>query len=427
MSVADDGHTAVRTTGGPGGPGGSPRLTGVRTRAARARSAAAPVLDVVQPVGWAVLGVGLVALVVALRLDWREVAVIGIAAVLVFLLAVPWLLGRSDVHIDLDLEPQRVVAGHSVSAKLVVSNTGDGRQRGVLLDLPVGSGIHRYDVPPLAPDGSHEETFVIRTERRGVIPVGPATVRRGDPLGLMSRDATWGGVTEVLVRPPMVAVESLGTGLLRDLEGATTDKLSESDLAFHALREYVPGDDLRHIHWRSSAKLAGTGNNQLLVRQYLDSRRSHATFVVDDRRAAWAGEDDFETALAAVSSLIGRAILDEISATFVCGDRASSGGVGQAALDMVCRAGYGSTGLVDAALTASIVAPDTSLLFLFGGPGTDFATYQRAAAISGPDVRTFAITVDPAAKSRVVEATGLLALNLTKLDDLPGLLHWSVA
>ena len=39
-----------------------------------------------------------------------------------------------------------------------------------------------------------------------------------------------------------------------DLEGVPSDQLSMSDLAFHALREYVPGDDLRHVHWRSSAK-----------------------------------------------------------------------------------------------------------------------------------------------------------------------------
>ena len=90
-----------------------------------------------------------------------------------------------------------------------------------------------------------------------MIAVGPATTRRGDPLSIFSRDVTWTGVREVLVRPPMVPLETLGAGLLRDLEGVTTDAVSPSDLAFHALREYVPGDDLRHVHWRSSAKAMG--------------------------------------------------------------------------------------------------------------------------------------------------------------------------
>ena len=48
-------------------------------------------------------------------------------------------------------------------------------------------------------------------------------------------------MTEVLVRPPMTPLDSLAGGLLRDLEGVTTDAITASDLAFHALREYVPG------------------------------------------------------------------------------------------------------------------------------------------------------------------------------------------
>ena len=64
-----------------------------------------------------------------------------------------------------------------------------------------------------------------------------------------------------------------------------------SDLAFHALREYQPGDDRRYIHWRSSAK-AG----RLLVRQFLDTRRSHLSIVVDADPDLYAGgEGDVET------------------------------------------------------------------------------------------------------------------------------------
>src|SRR5690606_22953750 len=110
-----------------------------------------------------------------------------------------------------------------------------------------GSTVHRYAVKALAAGASDEESFTIRTERRGVIAVGPATTLRGDPLGLVSRDMTWTPLREILVRPPLIPVESLGAGLLRDLEGVSTDAVSQSDLAFHALREYVPGDDLRHI------------------------------------------------------------------------------------------------------------------------------------------------------------------------------------
>ena len=173
-----------------------------------------------------------------------------------------------------------------MAAGVLVVNSASTRLVPTTLEVPVGSAVHRYGISSLAPGATHEESFTIRTERRGVIPVGPAMTRRGDPIGLFSRDMVWTPVREVLVRPHLVPMESLGAGLLRDLEGVSTDAVSQSDLAFHALREYVPGDDLRHIHWRSSAKvMASTGESSLLVRQYLDTRRSHATIVVDDRLA----------------------------------------------------------------------------------------------------------------------------------------------
>ena len=146
----------------------------------------------------------------------------------------------------------------------------------ILVELPVGLSAARFVLPPLTPGDAHEELFVVPTSRRGVIQVGPATTVQGDPLGLMRRTLTWTERTELFVHPRTVALESLGAGLLRDLEGSTTEDVSMSDLAFHALREYQPGDDRRYIHWRSSAK-AG----KLLVRQFLDTRRSHVTVIVD--------------------------------------------------------------------------------------------------------------------------------------------------
>jgi hypothetical protein len=296
-----------------------------------------------------------------------------------------------------------------------------------MLDLPVGSIVHRYAVPRLGPGESHEETFTIRTERRGVIPVGPATTRRGDPLEMLSRDVEWTHVTEILVRPPMVPMESLGAGLLRDLEGVSTDAVSQSDLAFHALREYVPGDDLRHVHWRSSAKaMAVADDTQLLVRQYLDTRRSHVTLVVDDLAAVWADPEDFETAMSVAASIIVRATLDEFDTSFVCGARAASGTSGHVALDSVCRAERGQVGLVASAHRAAVVSPDTSLLFMVSGSAVDFDDFQRALGPFPPEVSRYALIVDPSGQSRVTETGGMVVVQIGDKADLGGLLRWSV-
>ncbi|MDT0185548.1 DUF58 domain-containing protein [Microbacterium sp. ARD31] len=384
-------------------------------------------LEVIKPIGWLVLGLGLGAAMVATFTAWRELAVLGTACLLLLVLAVPFLLGRTSVSVDLRLQPERVAAGESVAAGVLVVNRAASRLVPTTLEVPVGSAVHRYGISSLAPGAAHEESFTIRTERRGVITVGPAMTRRGDPVGLFSRDMVWTPVREVLVRPHLIPMESLGAGLLRDLEGVSTDAVSQSDLAFHALREYVPGDDLRHIHWRSSAKvMASTGESALLVRQYLDTRRSHATIVVDDQASAWADPEDFETAMAVAASIAVRAVLDEFDVSFVCGRHASTGSDGHLALDAVCRAELGDRGLVESGRQASSLAPDTSLAFFVGGSGTEFTDVLRAAAAFPPEVRRFGIVVDPEGNSRVTETGGLPVLHLAAKEDLGGLLRWSV-
>jgi len=384
-------------------------------------------LEVIKPIGWLVLMLGLGALLVATFTSWRELAVLGMACLALLALALPFLLGRTAVSVDLRLQPERVAAGESVAAGVIVVNRASTRLVPTTLEVPVGSAIHRYGISSLAPGATHEESFTIRTERRGVISVGPAMTRRGDPVGIFSRDVVWTPVREVLVRPHLLPMESLGAGLMRDLEGVSTDAVSQSDLAFHALREYVPGDDLRHIHWRSSAKvMASSGESSLLVRQYLDTRRSHATIVVDDRLSSWGDPEDFETAMAAAASIAVRAVLDEFDVSFVCGSHASTGSDGHLALDAVCRADFGQRGLVESGRQASSLALDTSLAFFVGGNRTEFTDILRSAAAFPPEVRRFGIVVDPEGTSRVTETGGLTVLHLAAKEDLGGLLRWSI-
>jgi uncharacterized protein (DUF58 family) len=381
----------------------------------------------VRPLGWAVLALGLGTAYLAALAGWREMVVLALSCGLLLVLAAPFLLGRTDVEVELVLEPDRVSAGESVAAGVVVRNTATTRMLPTTLEVGVGSAVHRYGVGALPPGGYHEEAFTIRTERRGAIRVGPALTRRGDALGLFSRDVVWTPMREVLVRPPMTSLDSMGAGLLRDLEGVSTDAVSQSDLAFHALRSYVPGDDLRHVHWRSSAKvMASTGESALLVRQYLDTRRSHAVVVVDDAAEAWPDPDHFEMAMSAAASLVARAILDEFEVTYVCGEHAATGGDGHLALDAVCRSDTGGDGVVTAARRAISLTTDASLAFLLGGAGTGFTDLLRAAAAFDPQVRRVAVLVQPGRRSRITETAGVEVLHLDDLRDLGGLLRWGV-
>lgn len=378
------------------------------------------VLDVLTGLGWAVLAVALCCAVLARLGGWPELAAVAIIGGVLLVLAAIFLLGRTQVEVTVDVQPQRAALGAPVSGAVTVTNRARTPLLPILLELPIGEGAARFRLPTLTPAAAHEELFVVPTERRGVYDVGPATTRRGDPLGLLSNDRVWSEAVEVFVRPRLVALDALGGGLLRDLEGVTTDALSSSDLAFQTLREYTPGDDLRHVHWRSSAKL-GT----LLVRQYVDTRRSHATVIIDQSPDSYTAPDDFETAVSVAASVAVRASVDEFDVSLVCGEHAA-GGEGITVLDACCRVAPGPRPLVEAAGAAAELAPDTSLLLVVTGARAGFEAMQRAAAQFPSEVARYVVQVDPRQRTRRTDSGSVPVLGLQRLDDLPALLHGSV-
>lgn len=381
-----------------------------------------PAWATVTPIGKAVMAVGLVAWVLAWRLGWDEMAVLAALCLLLLGIAALFMLGSTNIAVTMSVEPPRVTVGEAVAGDIEVTNKARTPLLPVLLELPVGAGGVGFDLPALLPNARHSEIFVVPTERRGVIEVGPVTTARGDALGLFRRDVTWSEVTEIFVHPKVTPLEPLGAGLMRDLEGHAAENISMSDLAFHALREYVPGDDLRHVHWRSSAK-----HGQLLVRQFLDTRRSHLNTVVDAQLAMYSSEDDYELAISVAGSLLVRAILDGFDATFLSGDHAMTRGTGKAALDACSRAEPGPQSLVEVAAKGNRLAPDTSVVFLITGPETDFLTLQRAAAQFPIEVGKVAIRIDGGAAPALRSAGELPLLTLGRLADLPVLLKWGLS
>ena len=152
-------------------------------------------------------------------------------------------------------------------------------------------------VPRLRPGATKVVTYTLPTERRGVFKVGPLLLGRRDPFGLASSLRRCGDADEFFVYPRVWPVRAVPSGRARDLDGPTVDSAPQGSITFHALREYVIGDDLRHIHWKSTAR---TG--QLMVKQHVDTSQPDTTIVLDMRRLSYS-EASFETALEAVASI----------------------------------------------------------------------------------------------------------------------------
>src|SRR5215207_4514861 len=271
--------------------------------------------------GWSVVAGAILALAAGYVWGWLEIIALGWGLVVLVVAASVWLVGRGAGTIRLVLPAQRVVVGEPAEARLIAANPGRRRFAGVQLELPVGTRVVERVLPGLPRGGAFDEQFRIPTERRGVVPVGPARTVRADPIGLMRREIVWSETAELHVHPRTVPIAALSTGFIRDLEGSPTRDLTASDIAFHALREYVPGDDRRFIHWKSSAK---TGT--FMVRQFEETRRSRLMVLLDLDARSYADEDEFELAVSAAASVGARAIRDSRSVSFVVSGRDRSSG-----------------------------------------------------------------------------------------------------
>jgi hypothetical protein len=407
----DTWSTLASTLTRPDGPAG-----GVVERTSRA---ARVVRRIVTPIGWAVLGTMITAWLLGWQLGWREAMLLAAACLLLVLMSLVFLIGRATLHVNVMLQPRRVSVGAPAAGQVNVTNISPRRMWPIRLELRVGAAVARFNLPSLPSSHQHDELFVIPTTRRAVVAVGPALTVRGDPLGLVRREVAWTGVTELFVHPRIVGLDPLGSGLLRDLEGQTSNAVSMSDLAFHALRDYAAGDDRRYIHWRSSAR---TG--QLMVRQFVDTRRIHATMVIDGDPASYATEDEFELALSAAGSVAVRAIQDEQQASIIASHEAVADGNIQQILDGLTRAEFGEAADL-ASLTGSVLrtAPDTSIAILITGSVLPFGTTRRAAASLPPEIDTVALRIDPNADPGLTSVGNITVLTLHALNDLPALMR----
>ncbi|QNE34529.1 DUF58 domain-containing protein [Leifsonia shinshuensis] len=378
-----------------------------------------PVVRTVSALGWVVLVSGVLALTLVLVFGWAEFAFLGATLLAALVLAVGFVIGRSTYAVGVELTPRRVVAGDRAYGRLTVRNSG---QRPVLptrLELPVGEGVAGFTVPRLVPGAEVEELFAVPTARRALILAGPAISVRGDQLGLLRRTTRWTDQVELFVHPRTVRLAATARGLVRDLEGQTTKVITDSDLAFHALRTYEAGDDIRNVHWRTSAR---TG--QLMVRQYQETRRSQLLLALDAERARFASDDEFELAVSVFASIGCHVIREDtgIDALWQGGGLRVS--TPTAFLDDSCRlqpSGSGA-GVREFLRQATLRMGAPSLAVTVVGSQATPAELRAAAALWTSDTETITVRVDETAEPRVARLGRTILIVLGRLDELPALL-----
>lgn len=374
-------------------------------------------VSAVTPLGWGVAGLGAVCAVVGWLWGWLEFRALGFLALALVAVAVLLTLRRVTHDVTLELHQPRVKVGEPGLGRVWVRGQRAGSPAAAI-ELPVGRVVARFRVAALGADDSHEELFSIPTRRRGVIPVGPVRAVQADPVGLMRRTRELTPPQELFIHPKVVMVEATAIGFLKDVEGVTTANLSSSDVSFHALREYVPGDDRRSVHWKTTAR---TG--RLMVRQFEETMRAHLLLLLSTVRRDYATDDDFEAALSAAASLGLAALREERQVSFYTSAGRVMFPTGVGLLDELCRVELADDGasLRELALLAGNEASGISVAGFVTG-GTDPVELRAAQLVLPPQIRTFALRNQsdlPLARHQVGDIT---VLDLPDVEELPRVL-----
>lgn len=257
-------------------------------------------LKAVSPNGVALAALGVLCLVAGVLLRNPSLVGVGVAFLAVVALAVVTTARHPDLAVVRHSRPDRLVVGEAAEIEVTVTNVGRRRTRRRSAHDSWGGTSIPLPLPALAPGESfrHADRFV--PERRGVVPVGPLRLSRADPFGVIQGGGQAGGVARLVVLPRTRPLHTLPAGRRRDLDGPTSSVAPEGGIAFHTLREYDPGDDLRLVHWRSTAR---TG--RLMVRRNVDTNQPDIVLVLDTGLVRWEGSSAaFEVAVSVMASLV---------------------------------------------------------------------------------------------------------------------------
>ncbi|HEV2784461.1 MAG TPA: DUF58 domain-containing protein [Actinophytocola sp.] len=376
------------------------------------------------PRGGGVVGLGV--LLAGLGFWWRYpgLAGLGVAFVLMVAVAVGTVVTPARVRAARTVRPRTVHRLGACTGTLELTSTS--RRLPVQLDAvdSVGGAPFSVDVPPLAPGRTTAVEYRIPTARRGVLPIGPLLLRRRGLAGLADSTVELGSIVEVHVVPRVLPVRGLPAGVRRGHVGAD-ERVERGGTDLVGLREYVPGDDLRRLHWATSAR---TGT--LMVREDADPARPHLAVVLDDRAAAFADPDSFEDAVELAASLLTAAMADGHPVRLL----SVSG-----AVDLEVPAGAAGTGDADPVLTAladialaaessapfSVPARDLDVVAVVSGAAADPAPLMLEAGRASVGV---VLVVDPATDGVPMSAVGsVLVLRAPRVEDLTGLWDTVVA
>lgn len=256
--------------------------------------------------GRSFLASGVAALLMALLLGEHDLLRIGVLIVALPLLAA-LVVARTRYRLSCArrLDPPRIEVGGEATVTLRLENV-TRLPTGLLLiedTVPYALGARpRFVLDRVESKGVREIDYRVRSDLRGRYTIGPLSVRITDPFGLVELTRAFTIADTLVVTPHVVALPHVrlsgewtggGDSRTRSVAAAGDDDV--------APREYRQGDDLRRVHWRSTAR-----HGELMVRREEQQWQSRGALLLDTRRHAHRGEgprSSFEVAVSAAASI----------------------------------------------------------------------------------------------------------------------------
>lgn len=268
MTTTPPGTAPRQDPGGPDGPAPRTRLRPT-------------------PRGWVLAGVALVTLVGAPLTGQRDILRISVL-LLVLLAAAAWTATRATRTLDLVSRSRAgiVEAGSPATMRLTVRGRGRPGTRLLLEDhVPLAlGGTARVTVPHVDAGQTLDLDHTVRSDVRGSYVVGPAVLRSQDVFGVVEAVRPLGGAVDVDVLPRVHELPGLALGDLGGARGSSASASAASSPDDSSIREYRVGDDLRRVHWRSTAR-----RGAMMVRSDEHPGRPDVVLLLDDRAAAHHG------------------------------------------------------------------------------------------------------------------------------------------
>ncbi|MBN6054192.1 DUF58 domain-containing protein [Nonomuraea sp. RK-328] len=256
--------------------------------------------------GRSFLASGVAALLMAVLLGENDLFRIGVlVAALPLLAAMVVARTRYRLSCARRLDPARAEVGGEATVTLRLENV-TRLPTGLLLiedTVPYALGVRpRFVLDKVEARGVREIDYRVRSDLRGRYTIGPLSVRIADPFGLVELSRSFTIADTLVVTPQVVALPHVrlsgewtggGDSRTRSVAAAGDDDV--------APREYRQGDDLRRVHWRSTAR-----RGELMVRREEQQWQSRGALLLDTRRHAHRGEgprSSFEVAVSAAASI----------------------------------------------------------------------------------------------------------------------------